>query len=984
MNLPNDPRNEGFDTPAGFTTVLIEPSRTGLNYPLYIKVEDTVDGKSPLTKEGIFVPRNEIERENVINFINNFRSKENMNTINANQYIANENKFVEYSIGQFQQMEEGRKSADPLSFYTNKLQSFMDDRKAANPVEQFSGFEKLRRPADYALAQFFNIGETITDYIPGKEDIMLGGELIGSLPAMAIENLKNKPGRAKVPASLLSNLMGGAAGVTAGASLGRGLASAAYDFANDLVRLTAGIENPTDTEDAGMRALVEMRNSALFTGMAAGLGPLASYFRPIVGKVLGLGADASGMQKLADKYAVPIGISIAATGDMAGSAAKGFGKVIGVFPLVGGIMRDRQLRSVVGATKAIRSQSGLIGDAESFYREQYKLLSKQDRKIFDDDLKNLGFNSLDEAIEAQVRLDAYAPIQHMTDVGAFMTNSAEARYKRFARVNDLLYTNFENIAKEIDVPFIGTSHTKAVGDMLRERIDQYKITLDNYEKYSPQLNEMEDFIVNVLGGLPEYLDVLQVRGLQKQINKIYGNMKGEFGANFAGSDILAQARKAITTDLNNFAGWKPNLAPETKYMAEKAKKSLLRANSVFAKMSPIYKSQTAKKFKLVDENLFSPGPDLPGWNYADEMYNIVMSKGITPMAVKDVKELIGDQAFASVTRTWLDQGFKQSLRRNDPIDLMVDVPSSTGAPSKRIMVTDFAVDPEALLKNIGYNEPGFEAMIDAAGLNGQVVKKNIADLVDLVKRIENQSVGNPFQLVKRRLALGGLRSGIKTFSFGTAAQVGGAGAGAAVFGPAPIIAGLLARYTADFLSSPDVLKRYSQIIDDKASLAVKRAAYGNIIRDFYKQISTGERLEEFPDEYKTYQGVMEDPGGFTDWLFGTGFDSAMSGAGEPGATKAYNDKRYGGASGTNLSSIITSEVDESDLDKTISSTDVKNPDVSSVEIPEIPNMGDENIIANIPQAAGVNPVPTAPLNRDQRVALASGDLDEAIALGGNV
>ena len=223
------------------------------------------------------------------------------------------------------------------------------------------------------------------------------------------------------------------------------------------------------------------------------------------------------------------------------------------------------------------------------------------------------------------------------------------------------------------------------------------------------------------------------------------------------------------------------------------------------------------------------------------------------------------------------------------------------------MVTDYAVDPDALLQNIGFDQPGFEAMIDAAGLNGKVVKDNIKNLVEIARKIEGQDIGNPFALVKRRIALGGIRTGFKTFSFGAAAGVGG---GAAVFGPAPVIAGLLARYTADFLSSPNVLKNYSQVIDDTASMAVKRAAYTNILRDFYKQMRTGDRLEEFPDEFKTYQGVIENPGGFTDWLFGAGFDSAMAPVGEPGAQQSYQNKRYGNSdAGLNLSSYVTSDVE---------------------------------------------------------------------------
>ena len=976
--LTTTPQDD-FNTPAGYVNVLIEPSRTGLNYPLYVKVEERVDDKPALSQEGIFVPRNPIESENILNYVNKFRTKENMNPVSMDVYNANQERFVNYAIGQYRATEEGKKADDPYAYFVNNLQSYMDEGKKNNPLDQFEGFDAFRRPNEYALAQYFNLGEIISDFLPrGQADFMLGGELLGSLPAMAAEASKSLPGAAKVPGSLFSKVMSSGGGVVAGAALGRGMAGAAYDFINDLIRLTAGIEKPTDTEDTGMRALVEMRNSAAFTTMAAGLGPLASYLRPVLGKVLGLGGDASGMSKLAERYQIPIGISIAATGDMAGNAVKGFGKIIGVFPLIGSIMKDRQLRALVQTKKALETQSGLIGSAEDFYRSQYKLLNKTEKAAFNKELKEYGFNNLDEAIEAQIRLEAYAPIQHMTDVGMFMHKAAADRYNRFSYVNNLLYDSFEKTANKISQPFIGTSHTKQIGKMLKERIDQYKIQLDDYSTYNPQMNEMERFIVETLGNLPEYVNPLQMRGLQKEINRIYGNMRGEFGANFVGADILANARKAITTDLNNFAGWKQGLSAEDKATAEVAKRALLRANSVFAQMSPIYKSQAAKKFKLIDENMFNAGPELPGWNYSDELYNIVMSKKITPQAITQVKELIGQEAFDSVTRTWLNEGLKNSLRRNNPIDLMVDAPSARGTRPKRIMVTDYAVDPDALLQNIGFDQPGFEAMIDAAGLNGKVVKDNIKNLVEIARKIEGQDIGNPFALVKRRIALGGIRTGFKTFSFGAAAGVGG---GAAVFGPAPVIAGLLARYTADFLSSPNVLKNYSQVIDDTASMAVKRAAYTNILRDFYKQISTGNRLEEFPDEFKTYQGVLQNPGGFSDWLFGAGFESAMSPVGEPGAQKEYQNKRYQNSdAGLNLGSYVVSDVEQADMDKIVSSTNVK--DQPTINVPDVPSMGTEAVMPDIAQSA----VPAAPppLNTQQRAALASDDIDAAIALGGSV
>tara|TARA_R100001440_G_scaffold16496_1_gene28022 strand:- start:315 stop:3227 length:2913 start_codon:yes stop_codon:yes gene_type:complete len=968
---------DDFNTPVGYETVVIEPNRTGLNYPLYMKVEEKVGDQAAVNKYGLFVPRNEIETQNVVNFINKSRAQNELAPISVDTYNANQNNFVKYAIGQFQETQEGMKSADPYAFYVNKLQSYMDTAKENNKLEDYTGFDLFRRPKDYAMAQAINIGEVISDYLPtGRGDFALGGELAGSLPAMMLENSKALPGAAKIPGTLFSKLMSSGTGVVAGASLGRGGGTLTYDFINQLIRMTAGIENPEDAEDPGMRALVEMRNSAMFTSMAAGLGPLASYLRPIIGKALGLSDNAGAMQQLADKYGIPIGISIAAEAGkgIAGSATKGFGRVVGIFPIIGTLMKERRLSSLVKSKEALSQQPGLIGDVTDYYRAQYKLLPKEEKVIFNQELKEKGFNSLDEAIEAQVRLDSFAPIQHMTDVGMFMHKSAQQRYEKFAYINNLLYESFEKTASQIKTPFIGTTNTKKVGQLLRDRMDQYKIQLQNYDNYQPQMNEMEDFIVNTLGQLPDYLDPLQIRGLQKKINQIYSNMKGEFGANFAGSDILAQARKALTTDLNNFAGWKEGLNSAQKAAAESAKKALLRANSVFAKLSPLYKSPAAQKFKLIDANMFSPGPELPGWNYSDELFNIVMKNKLTPMAVKDVKELIGQPAFDSVVRTWLDQGLKQSLRSR-PIDIRIQVRDQRGRLIDKT-VTDYAVDPDAFLKNIGYGEPGFEAMMDAAGKNGAVVKKNIEDLTELIKKIEQVDMGDPVNLIKRRFALGGVRSGFKTFSFGAAAGVGGA----AAFGPAPVIAGLFARFTADFLSSPEVFKRYSKIIDDKASMAVKRAAYTNILRDFYKEIRTGSRLEEFPDEFKTYKGAMDNPDGFMDWLLGTGYQSSLSGVGNPGAAQSYNDKRFNEADGVTLGEIETKRIEEKDMSKVMSSTEVKNAPVQTqsqpIDMPEVPSMGDENIMAQTqPQKA---------LSPDQRVALAGDDLDQAIALGQRV
>ena len=98
--------SDDFNTPVGYETVVIEPNRTGLNYPLYMKVEDKVGDQAAINKYGLFVPRNEIETQNVVNFINKSRAQNELAPISVDTFNANQDNFVKYAIGQFQETQE--------------------------------------------------------------------------------------------------------------------------------------------------------------------------------------------------------------------------------------------------------------------------------------------------------------------------------------------------------------------------------------------------------------------------------------------------------------------------------------------------------------------------------------------------------------------------------------------------------------------------------------------------------------------------------------------------------------------------------------------------------------------------------------------------------------------------------------------------------------------------------------------------------------
>ena len=125
---------------------------------------------------------------------------------------------------------------------------------------------------------------------------------------------------------------------------------------------------------------------------------------------------------------------------------------------------------------------------------------------------------------------------------------------------------------------------------------------------------------------------------------------------------------------------------------------------------------------------------------------------------------------------------------------------------------------------------------------------------------------------------------------------------------------------------------------------------------------------------------MDNPDGFMDWLLGTGYQSSLSGVGNPGAAQSYNDKRYGEADGVSLGEIESKRIEEKDMSKVMSSTQVKDAPVQTqaqpINMPDVPSMGTESIMAQTQ--------PQKPLSPDQRIALAGDDLDQAIALGQRV
>ena len=324
-------------------------------------------------------------------------------------------------------------------------------------------------------------------------------------------------------------------------------------------------------------------------------------------------------------------------------------------------------------------------------------------------------------------------------------------------------------------------------------------------------------------------------------------------------------------------------------------------------------------------------------------------------------------------RSWINNGFKAALKDSPEVTLKVPDPSGKNST---ITITEKIMDIDKFKQNINLNDEGFITMMDLAGYNGKAFVNNMKQLVQLQELVKEAGIGtSTSQLIARRLSLGGVRSAASTFAiFGSGAygatQIGqgdivpGGTAGA-------IMLGLLTRRTSRFLSTPESLKAYTKIVDPEASAVVKRASLVNFLRSYFRN---EEIKEELPKEFNTPEKVVKDPEGFLDYLYNSEY-LAVTDSVNDGFLRDYMNERYGDDLDLNIGNIKNIETEESELEEIQTGKKTFIPSEPTMDIPEIPSMGGDSMF----ETNVASNQRSAPLNPDQRVALAAGNLDEAIA-----
>jgi len=397
----------------------------------------------------------------------------------------------------------------------------------------------------------------------------------------------------------------GAVGGPPGAAVGAGLGAAAGSLLFDTIEEALQAANPERTPFPGYEPTLAGRiqgagtEAALEVGTAS-LGPLLfpvkRFLTPALGKVFGVRGEPA---KLARNLALSQGIELGAV-DIGNAGAKGFAKVVGIFPFTG--TPFRVARDVKEAQLASR-------------------------------INNM--------------LDDLAPTATLSgEVGVDLMKAAQGADEAFKRQAAVLYDKFRAAAEGAGA-VIPTGDLRAQALKFAEDYRLGQITLDTPE---PQvltggLPEGFDKFIEDMTSLPQNLTFAQFQRLKQQLKGFANQMGGADGFTIK---RVAQLKQAMESDLNGIAD------PTVRDLKN-------QADQFFSNGILVFQTPTAGKFGRVDRNLFKAGPEKLGSINPDELLKPLFNAD-SSIALRDLRSLVGDDAFRRATRAHFDDVLARSYK----------------------------------------------------------------------------------------------------------------------------------------------------------------------------------------------------------------------------------------------------------------------------------------------------------------------------------
>ena len=561
----------------------------------------------------------------------------------------------------------------------------------------------------------------------------------------------------------------GPAGIVAGGTLGATGAGQLYD-----VLQSAITDETTDFGTQAERAKKDLSREAL----------LQTFFAKIPGMWTGAkkfiwGKPDKSLYDSAKKIGFPLSLS-----DSGNVISTGYGKVIGVFPYVGGPIKTAAGKKTIFLNKT----------AERIARNQ-----------------------------ADDTLNTFAPNVTLSKLGIDMSKAAQVTYGDFRRVSGFFYDDFYKAVDKIgNTPVISTKHfknslqkyvqlinngtIKGVKSPQKDKIYQYAkkhkkipeyITATQYKslkedlKYFARLSKKEPFNIKVLTGLKSSLET-DLRLLNKQsyqdnlLKNVYPLSKSK--KNFLDPELLSDiatrlkfADKVYATGLEN--------SLITSVIKKHAQKEGVKLVPIPGKQ--IFEKPTANIFKKVDKNIFGAGFKVPGSLNADELGEALLKRHAGPTFLKDLRTLVGEKQYNKFVSSKLQQAYNSSLIQS----------GKAGSSGLKF-------NPYKFEESLGMDTVAGRDLLEEMLKGSKITLDQLDSFFNVAKNHAGLKIPDVSSFVARRAVLGGTKSLI-------GGVVMGAGITTNPLIAAPLI--YMARKTSGFLANPKALDDVVKVFDPNST-----------------------------------------------------------------------------------------------------------------------------------------------------------------------
>jgi hypothetical protein len=585
--------------------------------------------------------------------------------------------------------------------------------------------------------------------------------------------------------TMVGGLPGAVIGGLAGGVLGATGAGQVYDIVDSYIQG----ENKTFDEST-KQALKDIKTETMFSM----IGQTIPGIKPAITRLLSkrekgelVGKDAKELYDAGKR----IGVDIVPL-DISKNIGKLYGKVAGVFPLVGRPIKE-------------------LGE------ERGKRLN---------------------VIRGQM-LDDLAPNTHISELGVDMFNAAKNSSKEFKNVASDLYNVFYKEAGKINKPFIPSQNIKneaslIIKDFLQKRPKEVitktvvrggkKVKLKVKKPIPASVNQKYGNYIRKLSRLDDFVTPAQIKQIKQDLNNFSDLVTGKDGVGVMRLTKLNKAADGALRDFDNYNlsafGMDANVSKES---LGKLVSELKAADAFYANGIQLYNRSTAGKFKKVNKNIFLSGFDKPGSIESDELFKYVVKTG-SPQSLKDLKVLIGDDNFAKVSRKIIENAFTKAAVRDDKFRGLL-------------------FNPNILEEELGLIGRNQSEVLENITQGTKLSKQKLQDLIEVSKAHANLEIPDVGAFVARRATLGGYKSILGGF-------VMGAGVVSEPVSTAALIG--ITNRTSAFLANPKNVDLAIEALDITAPRALRYIAGEKLLRGYVKD-TEGEEKEAYKEIEKFYK-----------------------------------------------------------------------------------------------------------------------------------